>query len=310
MSVFAAIVWVVAVAQDDPAGRLDELVRQLGADDFAVREKASEELRKIGKPAEEALRQAAESNKDPEVRERARALLEAMAPKPRTPAQPRGGPGFNFGFGGGRGGSVTVQTVNGDSTYRIAPGDGSPAILFFKSAGGAVRLEYPDEKGESQRVEAESIEKFLKDHAALAEKYGITEEGIAYGGARVGFNGRLQGLPVPRVLNRPRVLVPPLPGLEREELQAGGATFERVDDALRAQLEIPDGQGLVVTRVPDGSAAEAAGLRKSDILLEVDGKRVSSIQDVKEGLPKKTTAVVLRKGRRETLEASGPRKNY
>ena len=51
MSVFAAVVWVLAVAQDDPAGRLDELVRQLGAEDFAVSENASEQLRKIGKPA-------------------------------------------------------------------------------------------------------------------------------------------------------------------------------------------------------------------------------------------------------------------
>lgn len=309
MSLLAALLLSVAASQDDASRRIDELLRQLGADEFAVREKAADELKKIGKPAEEALRKAAESSEDPEVRQRARSILDAMAPKAKAPAPPRVAPGFNFGPGG-RGGSVTVQTVNGDSTYRIAPGDGSPAITFHKSKDGAVKLDYPDEKGGTQSAEAESVGKFLKDHPALAEKYGVTEEGIGYGGMRVGFNGGLQGLPIPRAFNRPRVVVPAPAEAEREAFRAGGATFEKVEEPLRAQLELSEGQGLVVTKVDEGSPAEAAGLRKSDIVLEMDGKRVSSIQDVKDALPKKGPTLVLRRGKRETLDSAGPRKDY
>jgi S1-C subfamily serine protease len=61
------------------------------------------------------------------------------------------------------------------------------------------------------------------------------------------------------------------------------------------------GVGLVVIRVDPGGAAEAAGLQKSDILLEIDGRKVSSIQDVRESLKGAKSAAVLRKGSRATL---------
>lgn len=309
MSLIAALLLSAASLQDDTARKIDDLIRQLGSDEFSVREKASEELKKIGKPAEEALRKAAETTDDPEVRERARGVLESMAPKPKAAAPaPRGGPGFNFGFNGGRGSSVTVQTVNGDSTYRITPGDGSPALTFLKTATGAVTLEYPDEKGETKKAEAESVEKFLKDHKELAEKFGITEDGIAYGGARVGFKGgafQALPLPLPRGFARPRMVVP-APEPER----AAGAVLEKPDDSLRAQLDLPEGQGLVVARVDDGSAAEAAGLRKNDVLLEVDGKKITTLRDAKDALQKSSSCVVLRKGKRETVGGGAPKKDF
>ena len=206
-----------------------------------------------------------------------------------------------------------VQSVNGDSTYKITPGDGNAPITFHKDKAGAVKLEYTDEKGAAKTVEAESVAKFVADHKELAEKYGITDEGITYGGSRVSFKGGFQGIPLPRGFNRGRAPVPPAlldEEEERESLRAAGATFEKVAEALRAQLEIPGGQGLVVTRVDPGGAAESAGLRKSDILLEIDGKKVVSIKDVKESLGKATSAVVLRKGKREALAPSDPKKDY
>lgn len=67
-----------AVSQaDDQAKRIAELVGQLGSEEVAVREKASGELLKIGKPAVEALRKATESQ-DVEVKARARILLDKI----------------------------------------------------------------------------------------------------------------------------------------------------------------------------------------------------------------------------------------
>lgn len=311
-----------AAAQEDPKVR--DLIRQLGSEDFQTRENATLELKKIGRPAEEALRGAL-SNEDPEVRARARQILEDLeqAGKPRAdaPKLPRrvvpGLPGLAF-----RGASVQVTSVNGDSTTKITPGDGSAPITFHKAAGGSVKLEYQNDKGESKTAEAESIEKFVKDHKELAEKFGITEGGINYAGARTSFKGGgggFSGAPFPRGGFRFRGVpqgdeedlnefLNELLG-ERRGARAGGATFEPVPDALRAQFEIPEGEGLVVGRVSEGSAAEAAGLRKNDVLLEVDGKKVSSAKGLAEALKKPGSLTVLRKGQREKLTASD-KKDY
>src|SRR5437016_913246 len=208
MQTLAALLLTFAL-QDDQAKQIDELIKQLAADEFAVREKATEELKKIGKPAEEALKKAVQGD-DPEVRERARAVLEAISPaeKPKAQAPRRGLPGWP-GLRGFNGSSVTVQSINGDSTYKITPGDGNPAITFHKDKAGAVKLEYADEKGAAKTAEAPSIEKFVADHKELAEKYGITDEGINYGGTRVSFKGGLQGIPLPRAFARGRIPLPP-----------------------------------------------------------------------------------------------------
>jgi hypothetical protein len=278
--------------QDEQAKRIDDLIKQLGSDEFSAREKASGELKKIGKPAEEPLRRAAGKSDDPEVRDRARALLEAMIPRPK--AQAPGLRGFN-------GSSVTVRSINGDSTYTIAPGDGSPAIAFHKDKAGAVKLDYTDEKGESTSVAADSLEKFVKDNKDLAGKFGITEEGIDHGGARVSFKGGLQAVPFPRAFRAPK------PPLDEDDDRGAGATFAKPSEPLRAQLDIPDGQGLVVTSVDKDGAAETAGLRKNDVLLEIDGNKVTSIRAVRDHFTRTSSLELLRKGKRESLT---PRKDF
>lgn len=317
----AALVGGAALGQeDDSSKKIQDLIRQLGSDDFQTRESATQELKKLGKAAEPALREAL-SHEDAEVRARARQALDeiekAQAPKPEPPRRRLSIPGFpgapgapGFGF---RGSSIQVQSVNGDTTYKITPGDGSDPITFHKSAAGGVKLEYPGEKGEKKTAEAESLGKFLKDHKELAEKYGISEEGIDYGGARSSFKGGgVPGFAIPRGAWRFRAL-PPKDEDDLNDLldsvlklepgqKAAGATLERVPDALRAQFELPEGEGLVVSRVAGGSDAEAAGLRLHDVLLEIDGKKVTSARDVRENLKKAGSVTVLRKGKRETLK--------
>src|SRR5262249_23472981 len=65
--------------------RLRKLVAELGDDLFGVREAATEELRRSGPAAEEALRQALAKTSSPEVKTRARALLDGLG-KWRLPA--------------------------------------------------------------------------------------------------------------------------------------------------------------------------------------------------------------------------------
>jgi S1-C subfamily serine protease len=57
-----------------------------------------------------------------------------------------------------------------------------------------------------------------------------------------------------------------------------GVTLAQADDVLRSQLRLAEGEGLVITDiVADGPSAKA-GLRKHDVLVKLDGKRLSTVE--------------------------------
>jgi HEAT repeat protein len=64
--------------QELDAERIARLIKQLGDDSFARREAASKELEGLGAPAVAALRKAAASDDDPEIRRRAHRIEEAI----------------------------------------------------------------------------------------------------------------------------------------------------------------------------------------------------------------------------------------
>jgi WD40 repeat protein len=70
--------------RDDP---LQRLIADLDSDTFAVREKASRELARMGKSIEPALRRALRNKPSPEQRRRVQTLLDAVAPPPPPPQQ-------------------------------------------------------------------------------------------------------------------------------------------------------------------------------------------------------------------------------
>ncbi len=304
MTFVAAMILSLALQDQD---RIQDLIKKLGSEEFSTRERATEELKKAGKSAREALQKAAEESEDPEIRQRSKDILEEMAKAP-APRKPVPTPGPLPGRPGVRGGSVSVRSVNGDTTYTISPADGSPALTFYKAAAGAVKLTYADEQGESKTVEAASVASLVKDHAELAQKFGISEEGIDYAGSRVSFKGATP-FAIPRV---PRPLppvppVPPVPAEDPEPTPVAGAWLSPVDESLRAQLDIPAGQGAVVTKVTAGGIAEGVGLRKNDVLLGIDGRAIGSPEAAKGRMKKDSSVVVLRKGKRETLT---PKKDF
>lgn len=292
---------LLTLTQD--ADRIQDLIRKLGSEDYAAREQATEELKKIGKPAREALKKAADESGDPEVRQRAQALLDESA-KPEKPAPRRAvpPPAPAPGRPGARGSSVSVRVVNGDSTYTIRPSDDLPTLTFHKAAVGPVKLEYTDDKGEAKSADAPTLEAFLKDHADLAQKFGITADGIDYAGSRVSFKGQ-GAFPRFNLPPAPRRLPPPAPPAPDDEpgIEVAGARLAPVDDAVRAQLDLPEGEGVVVTRIAPNSAADALGLRKSDILLEIDGRKIASPESAKGLITRDSKVALLRKGKRETL---------
>jgi membrane-associated protease RseP (regulator of RpoE activity) len=92
--------------------------------------------------------------------------------------------------------------------------------------------------------------------------------------------------------------MPPDPGT--------GAALEPADEAIRVQLDLPKGQGLVVTGVtPDGPAAQA-GLQAHDILLSLAGKPLSQPDDIakilKAGGDQEVSLALIRAGKPTTLQ--------
>ena len=93
-----------------------------------------------------------------------------------------------------------------------------------------------------------------------------------------------------------------------------GLQPEELSDELRAQLDLEDGTGLLVSDVLPESPALKAGLKKNDILLKLDGKAVKGeealakyMQTAKVG--QEATLTILRKGKEQTLKATiGERK--
>ncbi len=59
-----------------------------------------------------------------------------------------------------------------------------------------------------------------------------------------------------------------------------GVAAEKVDAALRSHVDLPDGVGLVVQAVFDGSPADEGGLKPYDILVSADGQDLHDLEDL------------------------------
>ena len=84
-----------------------------------------------------------------------------------------------------------------------------------------------------------------------------------------------------------------------------GLLGEEVGDDLRAQLDLEG--GILVTDVSPGGPAEKAGLKKSDVILKIDGKALKGPDALAEFMAgakagQDVTVTVLRKGKEQALK--------
>jgi hypothetical protein len=88
-----------------------------------------------------------------------------------------------------------------------------------------------------------------------------------------------------------------------------GVHSVQVSEPLRAQIDIPEDQGIVLEFVAVGGPAEAAGMRANDIVLSLDGAPVKSVEEFRTRLGQtkpgqKVTVEYLRKGKTATAIAT------
>lgn len=172
-------------------------------------------------------------------------------------------------------------------TQHVVVQSGDETLEWKRETDGRVQLvvKRRDENGNAveDRYEAPSEEefktKFPDVHAKLVE-------------GRLGRNGlRIElgpGLRVERAA--------PAPGF--------GVEAGEVSPLLRAQLNVPEGRGFVVTRVAPGSLAEKAGIEQWDLVLSAGGKPVRGPAEVLGALERNEGDLALeivRRGERTTV---------
>jgi serine protease Do len=74
------------------------------------------------------------------------------------------------------------------------------------------------------------------------------------------------------------------PEPSQESVEAWGLRVQDLTPELAEQLEIEGAEGVVVTQVARGSAAGEAGLRRGDVILEVDKQSVANVGEFEKAL--------------------------
>jgi C-terminal processing protease CtpA/Prc len=85
-----------------------------------------------------------------------------------------------------------------------------------------------------------------------------------------------------------------------------GAKLMELPSQLGAYFDAPEGQGMLVTEVKGGSAADKAGLKAGDILLKVGNRKIENMRDVRRAVSDyeegdKVTLEILRNKSKKTL---------
>ncbi len=154
--------------------------------------------------------------------------------------------------------------------------------------------------GKREHYEADSVDALRAEHPELFENFGEFSLQDA---------PPMRGVPQWRgAARRPLQIETPRGTTDREPQDATrprlGVQVEPVPEAVVDYLELEDGVGLHVVDVVAGSTAETLGIRRNDLLVEVNGRTIRGIADVQAALgkesakntAKETHVTVLRKG--------------
>ena len=252
MMLALAIHLLLSVAQDPVSDQeLERLVEDLGARDKASRESAVAALQKIGEPAFPRLRKAA-TDLDAERALLARQILLSF----RKP----GPEGWNKD-------PLPVTSV----VYQ----DWVRGVSFKMAPDGTVELTVPEEEGPGAKrafktYRADSLAAFKLKYPDLTRAYpiesmaapaAITKEILEWWRSTWEWLGILESEKQSGSKN----------GMEIARL---GLTVSPTTPALRAQLDLNPGEGVLVETVREGSIAHQAGIRPYDVIVKLDGKEV------------------------------------
>ena len=88
-----------------------------------------------------------------------------------------------------------------------------------------------------------------------------------------------------------------------------GVYVDDLGEGLAEYFEVPGGKGVLVEEIVEDSAAEEAGIRAGDVIIEIDGMRVGDTDELTKAISKMkgdvpTMIVIVRNGEQITVEAT------
>jgi membrane-associated protease RseP (regulator of RpoE activity) len=214
---------------------------------------------------------------------------------------------------------LNTGTVANGLGIEVAPLDGTlRAHLNMDEKSGLVITSAPEQ--------SEGAKGGLKHHDVLLS---INEQGVndpakfnellgGLQGKKARFGLLRQGKPLAL-----EVAVPQTPlawainlGLERiawsDDRYRIGVTLSEADDTLRSHLKLAAGEGLVVTEVVDDSPTAKMGVKLHDVLIELDGKRLTSVEAINgqiQEIKEKTVLLKLLRSGQEVTCQIAPKKS-
>lgn len=296
--------------------QINSLITNLDADDIKVREKSSEELKKIGKPALSALEEASRSD-NPEVAWRAKIIINAIkkaeqkkeqTETPKVQIQPRKqSHSFSITIGPG----VHSSKVMSDSAGKVT--------VITRESSGRITVtitENKDGKEVTSTYSADSTKEFKEKYPEIAKQHGIDEDrnkveieipdidmgeiwddfGKSWGRRWDDFEKEMENMR--RMMKDwPKRSWSPWFGQQEEEAQppkqaqpqgetagkdAGqtldvGAEIEFIEPPLRSQLNLQDAGGVMVASVEEGGLAGKIGLKQYDVVMAVNGANIVTV---------------------------------
>jgi serine protease Do len=207
---------------------------------------------------------------------------------------------------------TSLPTISLGDSDRIRKGDWAIAI------GHPFRFENTLTVGV---ISAKGRSLFLSEATRSFENFIQTDAAINFGnsggplmninGEVVGINtairGGAQGMGFATPINTAKTL---LPQLKKGKVIRGylGMGIRDVDDEIREAFELKEQRGALVQEVTEGKPAEKAGIKKGDIVVEVDGRPVRNNRDLIDYisyLPIGTTVKlgIIRNGERVNVSA-------
>lgn len=208
--------------------------------------------------------------------------------------------------------SLTVATL-GDSD-KLNIGDWVMAIGNPFGLGGTVTAGIVSQKG--RVIGAGPYDDFIQTDASInpgnsggplfdlkGEVIGINTA-IISGGQGIGF-----AVPV----NMAKEIIGQLK--ENGKVTRGwiGVAIQEVTPALAKSLKLDEASGVLITSVMEGDPAEKAGIKRRDVIVEFNGKKIIEVNDLPRAVAavkpgKKAEVVVIRDGKKKTFSLEVARK--
>jgi Do/DeqQ family serine protease len=208
-----------------------------------------------------------------------------------------------------------LRTIPLGDSNRVSVGDVVLAIGNPLAVGQTVTMGIISAKGRSTSVGDGSYEDFLQTDAAInqgnsggalvnleGQLIGINSQILTPTGGNIGLGFAIPSNMAKSVMDQLRTEGK----VSRSKL---GVTIQNVTADIAASMKLPDVSGALVSGVEADSAAARAGLKQGDVIVAVDGEKLSDYNALRNRIAgtkpgSKVSLEVLRDGRSQTLSAT------